>query len=266
MLTLILMYLLLGAAAGLMAGLFGVGGGLLIVPVLVLSFKLQGMPNEVLTHAAIATSLATIVVTSISSTWAHNRRNSVRWDIFKIVMPGILVGAFLGVKTAVELSGTWLQIGLGTFTIILAARMFFNWKIVEGERTLPAYVHLTAGSFIGWFSSLFGIGGGALTVPYLRWGRLSMQHAVATSAACGIPISLMGTITNIMEGWFRPDMPSWSIGYIYLPALLGIVLTSVWFARLGTKLAHKLSTEVLQQTFAGFLFFIGIWLWVSNLL
>ncbi len=266
MLITILTYLVLGAAAGVVAGLFGIGGGLLIVPVLIFSFELQGMSADVLTHAAVATSLATIVATSISSTLAHNRKGAVRWDIFKPLSLGILVGAVLGVKTAGLMTGELLQIALGVFAITIAFQMGFNLKPEAGEKEIAKGSYVVSGGLIGWLSSIFGIGGGTLSVPYLTWGRIKMQQAVATSAACGLPIALMGALTNVWEGWGNEQMPEWSAGFVYLPALLGIVLTSAIFAKVGAKLAHRLPAHVLKRIFAVFLLCVGLRFLLSNLL
>lgn len=266
MLITILTYLILGAAAGVVAGLFGIGGGLLIVPVLVFTFELQGMPAEVLTHAAVATSLATIVATSISSTLAHNKKGAVRWDLFKPITAGILLGAFFGVKTAGQMSGELLQITLGCFVTLVAIQMVLNLKPDAGETPVSNPGLVGAGGIIGWLSSIFGIGGGTLSVPYLSWRRIQMQQAVATSAACGLPIALMGALTNIWEGWQHPQMPEWSAGYIYLPALVGIVLTSSIFAKVGAKLAHALPALVLKRIFAVFLLAVGARFLLTNLL
>ncbi|MEM5537164.1 sulfite exporter TauE/SafE family protein [Neptuniibacter pectenicola] len=266
MLITIVTYLVLGAAAGVVAGLFGIGGGLLIVPVLILCFELQGMSAEVLTHAAVATSLATIVATSISSTLAHHRKGAVRWDIFKPLALGILVGAVLGVKTAGQMKGEWLQIAIGCFAIAVAFQMSLNLKPSAGEKEITKGAFVFSGGLIGWLSSIFGIGGGTLTVPYLTWGRVQMQQAVATSAACGLPIAVMGALTNIWEGWGHAEMPAWSAGYIYLPAFLGIVLTSTLFAKVGAKLAHSLPAPVLKRVFSVFLLCVGLRFLLTNLL
>lgn len=266
MLFTILTYLVLGAAAGVVAGLFGIGGGVLIVPVLVLTFELQGMSSDVLTHTAVATSLATIVVTSISSTMAHHKKGAVRWDIFKPVTLGILLGAFLGVKTAGQMSGEWLQITLGCFLTLVSIQLAFNLKPNESELAINNRNLAAAGGVIGWLSSIFGIGGGTLSVPYFSWRRLPMQQAVATSAACGLPIALIGALAYIWEGWQNPSMPEYSAGFIYLPALFGIILTSSIFAKLGVKLAHSLPGHQLKRIFAVFLFVIGMRFLFTNLI
>ncbi|MEH6627482.1 MAG: sulfite exporter TauE/SafE family protein [Motiliproteus sp.] len=258
MLLLLVSYLLLGSVAGLIAGLFGLGGGLVIVPVLIISFEAQGMAPEVLTHVAVGTSLATIIVTSISSVQAHHQRNGVLWPVFWPLAAGIAVGAVVGVKTAGQLSGPNLQIAIGCFAIVMAIQMAFGLK-PKPTRTVPIKPLLTlAGGFIGWGSAIFGIGGGSLTVPYLSWNNVKMQQAVGTAAACGLPIALMGALTNVHQGWQHPQLMEWSLGYVYLPAFFGIVLTSAWFAKVGAKLAHKLPADQLKRFFALLLFAVGI--------
>lgn len=266
MITTVLLYLVLGAVAGTVAGLFGIGGGLLIVPVLIFSFAAQGMSPEVLTHAAVATSLATIVVTSISSVRAHNKRGAVRWKLFKHLSLGILVGAFLGVKVAGLLPGETLQIVFGVFALCVALQMGFGFKPSARGGEPSRGLLVSGGGVIGGLSTVFGIGGGTLTVPFLSWKRVPMQQAVATSAACGLPIAMVGALTNIWEGWGNPLAAEWSLGFIYLPALVGIVITSTLFAKLGAKLAHSLPAPMLKRVFSGFLLLVGLYLLSKNLL
>jgi uncharacterized membrane protein YfcA len=266
MLLTIVMYLVLGIGAGITAGLFGIGGGLLIVPVLVFTFGLQGISPEVLTHAAVATSLATIVFTSLSSIKAHHERGAVQWPIFKPLALGIAVGAILGALTADQIKGPHLQIIIGVFAIVIGVQMWFGLK-PKGSDQLPGNAGLsTAGGIIGWASAIFGIGGGSLSVPFLTWKSMPMQQAVATSAACGLPIALMGAVTNIYTGWDSQEMPEWSLGYIYLPAFVGIVLTSAYCARIGAKWAHSLPGDKLKRIFAVFLFLVGLRFLLANLL
>ena len=251
-------YLALGALAGTLAGLFGIGGGLIIVPVLIFSFGLQGISPEVAAHLAVGTSLATIVFTSISSIRSHHKRSAVRWDIFRWMAVGIVVGAVLGAWSASLLSGPTLELVIGVFVIAVAAKMLTGanpkpGRVVPGQRGLVA-----SGGIIGWASAIFGIGGGTLTVPYLTWCNLRMQHAVGTSAACGLPIALAGALGNIWTGWGNANLPEYSVGFIYLPALLGIILTSVVFARVGAALAHRLDAAVLKRIFAVVLVIVGL--------
>mgnify|MGYP000079257992 CR=1 FL=1 len=265
MLSSLLIYLVLGVFAGIAAGLFGIGGGLLIVPVLIIAFTAQGLPPEVLTHLAVGTSLATIVVTSISSVMAHHKKGAVQWPLFRFLAVGILLGAVLGVKTAGQMSGSMLQIFLGCFALLVAVQMSFNLKPNAGSSEPGSAQLVVSGGVIGWASAIFGIGGGTLTVPYLSWKRVQMQQAVATSAACGLPIAVTAALTNIHQGWGAEGLPEWSLGYIYLPAFVGIVLTSSVFAKVGAKLAHSLPPLVLKRIFAVFLVVVGGRFLLTNL-
>ena len=252
-----LMYLVLGACAGLLAGLFGVGGGLIIVPALIFSFKAQGMDPEVLTHIAIGTSLATIIITSVSSINSHHNQGAVRWSIFSTLGPGILLGTFFGATTAVNLSSHILQNLLGLFAVAISLKMWFGFKVYEGARVPGKTALVIAGVVIGSISSMLGIGGGTFTVPFLRKANLTMKQAIGTSAACGLPIALMGTAFYIMLGQPNKNLPQLTTGYIYWPAFFGIVLTSMLFARYGASIAHVLKPEKLQKIFAIFLMVVG---------
>jgi len=251
-------YLALGALAGTMAGLFGIGGGLVIVPVLIFSFGLQGISPDIAAHMAVGTSLATIVFTSISSIRSHHKHGAVRWDIFRPMTVGIVVGAVLGAWTAAFMSGDLLQLVIGAFAISVGLKMLLEVNPKPG-RDIPGPGGLAAaGGGIGWASAIFGIGGGTLTVPYLSWCNVRMQNTVATSAACGLPIAIAGALANIWTGWGDPGLPELSIGFIYLPAFLGIILTSVIFARVGANLAHRLNAKVLKRIFAIVLLIVGL--------
>lgn len=253
-----LLYLVLGGFAGVLAGLFGVGGGLIIVPVLVFSFTLQGFDSEVLTHLAVGTSLATIIFTSINSIREHHRKGAVRWPLVLWMTLGILIGAGIGALTAEAIAGPHLQKIIGVFAVVIAIQMALGLQ-PKATGTVPGKVGLTlAGTVIGWASAIFGIGGGSLTVPFLSWRSVPMQQAVATSSACGLPIALAGAASFMIIGWHNPDLPAHSLGFVYLPALLGIALTSMFFARFGARLAHKLSPRLLKRLFAALLFCVGL--------
>jgi uncharacterized membrane protein YfcA len=253
-----LLYLVLGACAGVLAGLFGVGGGIIIVPVLVLSFTLQGFDASVLTHLAVGTSLATIIFTSILSVRAHHSVGAVRWKLFVWLTLGILIGAGFGALTASYIAGPYLQKIIGVFALMVALQMALDLK-PKASRDVPGHSALTgAGMVIGWASAIFGIGGGSLTVPFLTWRGVSMQQAVATSAACGFPIAVASALSFMILGWHDPLLPPHSLGFIYLPALLGIALTSMFCARFGARLAHKLSPRLLKRLFAALLFSVGL--------
>ncbi len=253
----LLFYLMLGAFAGIMAGLLGVGGGLIIVPALAWIFRGQHMSEAIIMHLAIGTSLATIVVTSISSVRAHHRWGAVLWPTFWRLTPGIVVGAWLGAAVADALSSFVLQKIFALFVLAMAGQMGFGAKPAP-HRDLPGTSGMLAtGGVIGTVSAIVGIGGGSLTVPFLTWCNISIHQAVATSAACGLPIALAGALGFIVTGLNAPGLPNWSLGYIYGPAWVGIALVSMLSAPLGAKLAHTLPTGTLKKVFAVFLALIG---------
>ena len=251
-------YLLLGAFAGTIAGLFGVGGGLIIVPVLAIIFKNQGIANDIIMHLAIGTSLATIIVTSISSVVSHHRRGAVLWPVFLQLAPGIVVGAFAGAYIAHQISSDVLKMGVGIFALIVAVKMLLDVK-PQAHRELPGKVGMTlAGGIIGIVSALIGIGGGTLTTPFLLWCNRTIHNAIATSAACGLPIAIAGATGYVVVGWSSSLLPQWSSGYVYWPALIGVVLASVFFAPLGAWLTHRLPVGILKKLFALLLVAIGV--------
>ena len=253
----LLLYLIVGGCAGVLAGLFGVGGGLIVVPSLVFAFGLQGVSPEVLTHLAVGTSLATIVITSISSVRAHHLAGAVLWPVVRLMAPGIAIGVWLGAMSAARLSGAHLQLIIGLFAWAVALQMGLGLK-PKASREVPGPAALLAvGGGIGWASALFGIGGGSLTVPFLTRCNVVMQRAVATSAACGLPIALVGAAANAVEGWGRAGLPAWSTGFVYWPALLGIAVASAPAAKFGARLAHRWPAERLKKLFALLLLLIG---------
>lgn len=254
----LLLYLALGAFAGLMAGLLGVGGGLIIVPVLAGIFQHQQMSAAVIMHLAIGTSLATIVVTSVSSVRAHHQRGAVLWPVVWRLTPGIVIGAWLGAVVADALPSAVLSKIFAVFVLVVAAQMAFGAKPAPHRELPGAPGMLATGGVIGAVSAIVGIGGGSLTVPFLTWCNTPMRQAVATSAACGLPIALAGTIGFIVTGLNAAELPAWSLGYVYGPALVGVAFASMLSAPLGAKLAHTLPAEVLKKVFAVFLMLIGV--------
>ena len=251
-------YLALGAAAGTMAGLFGVGGGIIIVPALVFAFELQGVAPEVLVHLAVGTSLATIVVTGASSTFGHWQRGNIHMPWFKALLPGLALGAMLGVFVAGSLSGTVLGTLFGVFILLVAIKMLLGLSPKPGSTPPGTAAMNVAGGVIGTISALFGIGGGALCVPWLSRCGAGMTRAVGTSAACGLPIALVGAATFIVVGWGNPLLPAAATGFVMWPAFFGVVLASVPFARVGVRLAHVLPGHILRYAFAGLLLVVGL--------
>jgi hypothetical protein len=258
MLSTLAIYLLIGGFAGVMAGLLGVGGGLLIVPALILSFSFQGMSEAVIAHLAVGTSLATIVITSIASIKAHHRRGAVRWRDFALLSPGIIFGAWFGAAIASGLPSDTLRMLFGLFALAVSLQMGLDIK-PPAHRQLPEAPGMTlAGALIGMVSAIVGIGGGSMTVPFLTWCNIKVREAVATSAACGLPIALAGALGFIVTGWRHEALPDYTTGFVYWPAFSGIVATSMLFAGVGAKLAHSLPTATLKRVFAVFLLAVGL--------
>ena len=254
----IFIYLLLGAFAGVVAGLLGVGGGLIIVPVLVLVFKSQAFAEQLIVHLAVGTSLATIVFTSISSVRAHHQHGAVLWLVFAKLTPGIIVGALIGAVIADHMPTAVMRSFFGVFELIVATQMTLNLK-PDASRQLPGRVGMVAtGSGIGAISAIVGIGGGTMTVPFLVWCNIAMRNAVATSSACGLPIAVAGASGFMLTGWGETALPTYSSGYLYWPAFIGIVLASVVSAPLGARLAHRLPATQLKRVFAILLYILGI--------
>jgi uncharacterized membrane protein YfcA len=254
----IVFYLLIGALAGVLAGLLGVGGGLVIVPTLVFVFHAYDIASSSATHIAVGTSLASIVFTSMSSIWAHHRRGAVMWPVFRQLVPGLIAGALIGAAIADLLSTTSLSKVFGVFELLIATYMLIDSRPAP-HRDLPGWAGMfSAGSIIGTVSSIIGIGGGTMTVPFLVWCNQNMRNAVATSAACGLPIAVAGAAGFIAVGVNETGLPQGATGYLYWPAFLGIVIFSVVTAPLGARLAHTIPTAALKKFFALFLMALGI--------
>lgn len=251
-------YLAVGALAGLIAGMLGLGGGVVIVPALALVFPLLGIPPAVLMHLAIGTSLAVIVPTSMSSTWAHYQRGAVDGQLLRLLLPGLVPGALLGGWLADKLPSALLGRIFGVFVIGVAVQIFFN-ATAPGRRPLPGKPGLLAtGTVIGAASTLLGIGGGSLTVPFLNYCRVDMRRAVATSSACGLVLGVLGAAAFLWNGRDHTDLPPGAVGYLYLPAFAGLALAAVATAPLGARLAHSLPVPTLKRAFAVFLALAGL--------
>ena len=253
-----LAFLATGAVAGTLAGLLGVGGGLFIVPVLLFILPITGINTPHLMALAVATSLATIIVTSISSIRAHHKRGAVNWSVFSWLTPGILVGAWAGAFVADWMTGTQLTLFFGVAVVIIGLQMFFGTKTTPHDEPKHKLLYYLSGSFIGLISAMIGIGGGSLTVPLLYYWKTPMVKAVATSAACGLPIAIAGTLGFIVAGWNEPQLPDDTFGYVYWPAVLGIITTSILFAPVGAHFAHTVDAVKLKKFFAIFLILVGI--------
>jgi len=260
-LAIILLYGITGIVAGFLAGLFGVGGGLIIVPALLYCFSLQCFDPAVSMHIAIGTSLATIILTSISSARAHHSHGAVQWPVVKRMVFGIFLGAFLGAVLANNLKAEVLKTFFAVFEIFVGVKLLTDFKSQELESYLPSNLVLTSVAiFISIVSALVGIGGGTLSVPFFRWRGFSIQHAIATSAALGLPIAIAGTLSFMWTGAGHLLLPEYSLGFVYLPAFFAIGMLSIFFAPLGARCAHALPASTLQKVFAVALFSIGLML------
>lgn len=242
-------YVLLGLASGFIAGLFGVGGGLTIVPILLLLFQAQGFPDAQIMHLALGTAMATIVVTSISSMRAHHRQGGVRWDIFRSMAPGLVGGTLLGSLFASRVPTDAMAM---VFTLIVywaALQMLLDIK-PKPTRQLPGSGGLLGvGGLIGSVSSLVAAGGGFLSVPFMVLCNVPVRQAVGTSAALGFPIAAAGVVGYIAGGWGLADLPGPHLGFVYLPAFIGVVVSTVFMAPVGAKLAHRLPVKQLKRAF-----------------
>ncbi len=244
-----LWYLLGGVFAGLMSGLFGIGGGIVVVPVLNFIFHKQSVPLNQIQHLALGTSLASIIFTSLSSLRAQHKLGAVRWDYWKKMTPGLLLGTFIGSIFANFLSTKTLEIIFICFLIIVGTQLILSVNVNRGY-SKPGFFEISIFSIgIGGISSLVGIGGGTLSVPFLLWCSLTIHNAIGTSSAISFPIALGGTISYMYIGWGAHNLPIGSIGYVNIKALFWIVLSSILTAPIGVKLSHKLSSKVLKRTF-----------------
>lgn len=246
--------LLLGGFAGFMAGLLGVGGGMLMVPFMTLLLTLEGFPGELTVKVAVATSLATICFTSISSVRAHHVRGAVRWHIVKLFAPGIVVGSLLGAQLAGALPVQVLALLFAAFVSFAATQMLIGRK-PEPTREMPGGAGLFGmGSLIGGLSALVGAGGAFISVPFMTRCNVPIHHAVGTSAALGFPVALAGTVGYIFAGRHLQGLPGGTLGFVYLPALLVISIASVITAPLGARVAHALDMRQLKKVFAAMLY------------
>lgn len=258
--------LVLGGCTGFLAGLLGIGGGMLLVPFMTLLLSARGFPPDLVVKMAIATSLATICFTSMASVRAHHARGAVRWPVVKLLAPGIVVGSLLGAQVAKALPSHVLALVFAAFVGFSATQMLLDIKPTAHRQLPGAAGMLGAGGAIGTVSALVGAGGGFISVPFMVWCNVSMHNAVATSAALGFPIALAGTVGYVAAGWSLDGMPAGAIGFIYLPALLIVSLASVVTAPWGARTAHRMNVRQLKRAFAvllyllaGYMLYKGLW-------
>ncbi|MEO8102941.1 MAG: sulfite exporter TauE/SafE family protein [Betaproteobacteria bacterium] len=258
-----LVYLGVGLFVGFFAGLLGIGGGSVMVPILSLTFASQGFSGDHLVHMALATSMATIIPGGLASAWMHHRHDAVNWQVVKQMLPGILLGTFSGAVIAHFSSTAFLKAFFIAFICFLAVQLLFDLK-PKGRYTLPGARGMFAfGAIMGVISSFAGIGGAILSISFLTWCNIRMHEAIGTAAAIGVPLALAGTVGFVVTGLFDRGLPAWSLGYVYLPAFAGIALTSFAIAPLGAKLAHRLPVSVLRRVFVVFLVVLAVKMAVS---
>ncbi len=252
------LYACTGVVAGTLAGLLGVGGGIIIVPALTYLFEAQGFPPQGSIQLALGTSLATIIFTSLSSARAHHQRGAVDWALVRRIAPGILVGTYLGGFVASRLDSSILKAVFTVFLLAVAFQMLFGVR-PRPTRTLPGAIGTTSvGLAIGGVSSWVGIGGGSMTVPFMLWCNVDPRRAVGTSAAIGFPIALAGALTYVVSGFGVATPLPHSIGYIHLPSLAGVSVLSMIMAPVGARLTSRLDPARVKRWFASFLLFVGV--------
>ena len=257
---------LLGIGTGFLAGLLGIGGGMLMVPFITIIMSHRGVAPDLAVKMAIATSMATIIFTSMSSVWAHHRRGGVRWDIVKRLAPGIVAGSIIGsLGVFALLKGSYLAIFFGLFVSFSATQMFLNKKPKPARQMPGAAGQFAAGSFIGFLSGLVGAGGAFISVPFMTWCNVAMLNAVATSAALGFPIAVANVLGYVISGLNVHNLPAGSFGYIWLPALVVIAACSFMTAPLGAKAAHSLPIHKLKRIFASVLYLLAAYMLYKGL-
>ena len=245
-----LAYLLLGASVGLLGGLFGIGGGTVLVPVLLFLFDAQHFPPEHLLHLALGTSMATIIFTAMASLYQHHQHRAVNWSVVRTITPGILIGTALGTLLVTSIPTHFLGIFFALFVYFAAAQILLDVR-PHASRQLPGMIGMTlTGTLTGMLSSLVSIGGGTIVTPFLLWCNVPLRNAIGTSAAIGFPVAVGGTIGYVVTGMSHAALPAPNLGFVYLPALLWVALASVITAPLGAKATHHMKVKILRKLFA----------------
>ncbi len=246
----IAMLMLCGSISGFLAGLLGIGGGMILVPFMILVFNHQGFNQEVIVHMAIATGMATILFTTTSAIWAHHKHGSIDWKLVASLSPGLVVGSLIGGSEIFEaLNTSWLSLFFAIFIVYTSIQMLLNKKPQPG-RDLPGSLGLFGfGSFAGALASLVGAGGAFITVPFMLWCNVKPHVAMASSSGLGFPIAAAATVGYMYGSWGHPNLPSGSLGFVYLPAVVCIAAVSIFTAPLGAKMARKLDVAQLKRIF-----------------
>ena len=256
----------LGVVTGFLAGLLGIGGGMLMVPFITIIMSNRAVGPDLAVKMAIATSMATIIFTSMSSVWAHHRRGAVRWDIVRRLAPGIVVGSIIGsLGVFALLKGAYLAVFFGLFVSFSATQMLLDKKPRPARQMPGTAGQFAAGGLIGFLAGLVGAGGAFISVPFMTWCNVALRHAVATSAALGFPIAVANVTGYIISGQRVQNLPAGSFGYIWLPALGIIATCSFMTAPLGAKAAHSLPVDRLKHVFASILYCLAAYMLYKGL-
>ncbi|WP_407332232.1 sulfite exporter TauE/SafE family protein [Enterovibrio sp. 27052020O] len=256
--------LVLGSCVGLLAGLLGIGGGLVVVPALSVLLPWAGITPSLVMPIALATSLASIVITSSSSAYTHYRLGNVLPAVVRSLLPGILLGGVLGSAIADRMPTEYLPRVFGVIVLLLALQMVLSLRVKPAKPFPSPARNVFSGGLIGMVASLAGIGGGSLTVPYLNYYGVEMRQAIGSASLCGVFLALAGMAGFIFFGLTQTEtLPSFSVGYVYLPALIGIVVTSVFTTRYGARLTSRLPTPIIKRVFAVFLLLVGASMFLS---
>lgn len=253
-------YALTGSLAGLIAGLLGIGGGIILVPALLFIFKHNSdIPPSLIMHMAAGTSLAVMFLTSQASTRAHYRLNGILWNVYRRLCPGLILGTISGVYTASHLTTQLLQVLFALFLILVGIKMIFSKPAVSTNYTFPKlWINTLISFLIGFSSGLLGIGGGTLMIPYLNFCGVDIRKTIAISALTTMTIALLGAVTFMMAGWGETGLPLYSTGFIYWPAVIYLALVSSLFAPLGAKMTYIISSKQLKFGFVILLFIVAI--------
>ena len=257
----ILMLMLCGGVSGFLAGLLGIGGGMILVPFMILVFNHLHFDQSIIVHMAIASGMATILFTTTSAIWAHHKHGSIDWSLVKSFSPGLVIGSLVGGSEIFEaLNTSWLSLFFAIFIVYSSIQMIINKKPKPG-RELPGSLGLFSfGTFAGALSSLVGAGGAFVTVPFMLWCNVKPHVAMASSSGLGLPIAVAATIGYMFGSWGNPNLPPGSLGFIYLPAVACIVAVSIFTAPLGAKMARKLNVAQLKRIFGVMLIFLAVFM------
>lgn len=252
-------YALAGAFAGIVSGIFGIGGGIVVVPTLAYIFSRHVMISpDMVMHMAAATSLAIMIFTSQSTVRAYMRRGEVLWSYYFSMLAGIILGTMLGVAVAHYVPTHVLRILFGFFLLIVAGEMIVNFRLDRPKKNPPWWFHSSVSSLIGFKSGMLGVGGGVVVIPYLNWCGVHTRQIAAISALCTLSVAVIGTFAFVINGWHLSGLPPYASGYVYWPAVLLVALPSMFFAPIGARISYNIPIKKLRAAFTLVLIFIAI--------